>query len=170
MLNRLLQPTRLLAITKEEREFHRKTAVKCFNRAWDYLLMASRSAEDSKAMLHLAHASRYHWGIVGTPRNLAVGDWQLARVYSALGNSELSPEFALSSLKGCESEHWDDLVPSAMEALARAYATGGDFRNAEKLLKMARKKLDRLVIEKEDREIYASQIRETESFLKRKAT
>lgn len=56
-----------------------------------------------------------------------------------------------------------------MEALARAHVTGGDFRNAEKSLKIARKKLDALVIEKEDREIYASQIHETESFIRRRA-
>lgn len=118
-------------------------------------------------MLHLAHASRYHWGIIGTPRNQAVGDWQLARVYSAVGDSELSLKFALSCLASCEKNHLDDLAPLALEGVARTYVTAGDRRNAERLLRMAGKKLDRLVIDAEDRRICSAQIRETESLIHR---
>src|SRR6266581_7305438 len=50
-------------------------------------------------MLHLAHASRYHWSFVGTARNLAVGDWQISRVYAALNQSDLDLHFAKTSLE-----------------------------------------------------------------------
>jgi hypothetical protein len=39
-------------------EFHRKTAVACFNGAWDLLDKKDRSREEDLQMLHEAHASR----------------------------------------------------------------------------------------------------------------
>jgi hypothetical protein len=156
-----------LALAKNEREFHRKTAVACFNRTWDYLDMKHRDSKDEEEMLHLAHTSRYHWGIVGAPRQLAVGDWQLGRVYAALGEAELSLQYSLSSLRTCERQNLTDLIPSAMEGVARAYAAAGDGRNATKLLKMAREKLDKLSLDAEDRKIFQSQIRDTERLASR---
>ena len=65
----------VLKASREEREFHRRSGANCFNRAWDLLEKKDRSGEENLQMLHLAHASRYHWGLVGTPTNRAVGDW-----------------------------------------------------------------------------------------------
>jgi len=157
-----------LALTKAEREFHRKTAAACFNRAWDYLDMKKRDSWATEEMLNLAHASRYHWGVLKRPRQQAVGDWQLGRVYAALGNSELSLQYALSCLGTCEKQHLLDLLPSAMEGVARAYAVAGDLRNAARLLQMARKKLDSLRLGAEDKRIFASQIRETQLLIGRR--
>lgn len=51
---------------------------------------------DDDRMLHLAHASRHHWGEVvgstdlgqGGPANLARGEWLCSRVYAVLGRAE----------------------------------------------------------------------------------
>jgi hypothetical protein len=61
-----------VVLSKREREFHRKMAVRCFNETWDYLEKKKRTEQDDQEMLQLAHASRHHWGLVGTPRNKAV--------------------------------------------------------------------------------------------------
>lgn len=156
-----------LALTKAEKDFHRKTAAACFNGAWDYLDKKHRSSEDEEEMLRLAHTSRYHWGIVGTSRQQAVGDWQLGRVYAALGEPGLSLRYAFSSLRTCEDKRLTDLVPSALEGVARAYVAAGDNQNATRLLHMARKKLDKLSLEAEDRGIFQSQIRDTERLIHR---
>ena len=157
-----------MVLTKEEVEFHRKTAAACFNRTWDYLDMKKRDSRAAEEMLYLAHTSRYHWGVLKRPRQEAVGDWQLGRVYAAIGNSELSLQYALSCLRTCEKKHLDDLLPSAMEGVARAYAVAGDLPNAAKLHKMARQKLGRLKLEAEDRTNYASHIRETQRLIGRR--
>jgi hypothetical protein len=166
MLNTSAPSVELLRLTKSEREFHRKSAVTCFNRAWDYLDMKKRDPAAEEMMLHLAHASRYHWSIVGTPRNQAVGDWQLARVYAAVGAPELSLQFALSALNTCEKKHLDELLPSALEGVARAYAAAGDSTNGRRILKMARQTLARLELPADDRRIFSAQIRETEGLLR----
>jgi hypothetical protein len=57
-------------VTAEER---RRLAVDCFNRVWGLLEMPARTVEDDDELLHCAHASRYHWGEVGTPANRPAG-------------------------------------------------------------------------------------------------
>lgn len=104
---------------KGERDFHRSTAAMCFNEAWEYLEMKrKRSPEDERLMLHLSHTSRYHWGLVGTSRNRAVGDWQLSRIYAEIGQPVLALEFAKASLETCEGCHLSDLLHTAIEAMA----------------------------------------------------
>lgn len=146
---------------KTEREFHKKTAARTFNGAWDYLEMKDRSPKDDTQMLGLAHASRYHWGLVGTDRNRAVGDWQVSRVYAALGEPKLALRFAKSALSTCRKKGLVDIQPSAYEGVARAYAVARNVRNAAKFLAKARSLLDKLDLEKEEREIYLAQIEDT---------
>ena len=69
----------MIVMSKIKLEFHKKIAKQCFNEAWDYLDKKSRDANDEQKMLHLAHASLYHWGSVESALNFAVGDWQLSR-------------------------------------------------------------------------------------------
>ena len=56
--------------------------------------------EDDR-MLHMAHASRFHWEAVGTAANLARGEWQCSRVYAVLGRSEPSLHHARRVLEIC---------------------------------------------------------------------
>jgi len=145
-----------------DREFHRKSAVECFNRAWDYLDKKDRTVHDDQLMLHLAHASRYHWSFVGTPRNLAIGDWQISRVYAALNQPDLALHFAKTSLEIGEKNKLPGVVLTANEAMARAYATGKKNQLAREFLDKAKKSLRNISLDDEDRKIYSDQIRETE--------
>ena len=74
-------------------------------------------------MVHAAHASRYHWGQVGGPQQLAIGEWQCARVYSVLGRAEPALHHARRCLEIATAGDVPDwLIASAHEGMARAYA------------------------------------------------
>ena len=152
---------------KSEREFHRKAAVRCFNETWDYLEKKARTEEDNQKMLLLAHASRYHWSLVGTPRNEAVGDWQISRVYAALRQPHLSILFTKSSLETCKREGLSEELANAYEGAARGYATAEDYASAKKYLKSARNQLETLNLKPHDRKVYLDQIEETDKLIKR---
>ena len=154
-----------MSISNAERQFHRKTAVRCFNRTWDYLEKRDRSLEDDRQMLHLAHTSRFHWSLVGTPRNQAVGDWQVSRVYACLNQPSLALQFARASLETCKRNDLVDLMHTANEAMARAYAVAKDYSNARRFLAKASNQLRKSGIAGEDMKIYQSQIRETEKMI-----
>lgn len=154
-------------LSKREREFHRKTAARCFNQTWDYLEKKVRTKRDEQQMLQLAHASLYHWSLVGTPRNMAVGDWQISRVYTALRQPYLSLLFAKSSLEICKKEKLPEVLATAYEAVARAYAIAEDYASARKYLKSARDQLDALDLRDEDRKVYLCQINDTEKLIAR---
>jgi len=115
-------------------------------------------------MLLQAHTSRYHWAMVGNASNLAVGEWQISRVYADLKQSESSLLFAKSALDLCVKNKLSDLLPSAYEGMARAYATAKDAQEAIDYLAKARKELES-VKDKEDRKLYADQINETEELI-----
>jgi hypothetical protein len=66
----------------------RVLAAGLFNHVWTLLETPDRTPDQIDEMIHAAHASRYHWGEVGEPVNLARGEWQCARVYSVLGRGE----------------------------------------------------------------------------------
>jgi hypothetical protein len=151
---------------REEGGFNRKMAVKCFNQAWDHLEMKERSEQDDREMLQLAHASRYHWGLVGTSTNRAVGDWLISRVYVSLGQPQLSLLFARSCLETCEGDRLTEIVHTANEAMARAYAVAGYPAKAKEYLGKARRQLAALKLSKKDRAVYLKEIEETESLIK----
>ncbi len=154
-----------MTLSKGEGEFHRRTGAPCFNEAWDYLEKKDRDAHDDQHMLYLAHASRFHWSLVGTPRNKAVGDWQISRVYSALNQPQLALRFANSSLELCQKYDLSEILCTAYEAIARAYAVAKDHQSAKDFVKKAYEQLDASSVDDEDREIYLGQIRETEGLI-----
>jgi tetratricopeptide (TPR) repeat protein len=145
-----------------EREFHRKNGVECFNRAWEYLDKKDRTSYDDQLMLHLAHASRYHWSFAGTPKNLAIGDWQISRVYAALNEPDLALHFAKTSVQICQKNNLSEQLISAYEGMARAYATAKDHRLAREYINKARDQLRVTPMDDDDKKIYSDQIRETE--------
>jgi len=113
-------------------------------------------------MLNLAHASRYHWSFAGTPRNLAVGNWQISRAYAALNQSDLSLRFAKASLEIGEKNKLLDVIITAYEAMARAYATAKNYQLAREFIDKAKSYLHTSVLDEKDRGVYGGQIRETE--------
>src|SRR5437660_11817841 len=109
------------------REQPRQLAVDLFNEVWSLMERSDRTPADDDRVLHAAHASRHHWGLIGRPENLARGEWQVSRVYTVLGRGEPALHHARRCLEIC-AEHgigdWD--LAYAHEALARAYETAGD--------------------------------------------
>jgi DNA-binding transcriptional MerR regulator len=117
----------------------RKLAADLFNGVWALMETEDRTRAQDDRMLHMAHASRYHWEQVGTPANLARGEWLCARVYAVLGRAEPALHHAHRVLDICE-EHgigdWD--LAFAHEALARAHAVAGDRAATEEAFERAR--------------------------------
>ena len=127
-------------------------AKRLYNGVWAVLEKPDRSPEDADALINMAHASRYHWGNVGTPQHVAIGEWQIARVYSELGRGEpavFHARRALAIADGAEVDSW--LTASAYEGLARAYAVAGDRAVASEWKTKAVAALD-AVSDSEDRE------------------
>lgn len=147
-----------------EAEFHRKTAVACFNKAWEFLDKKERTPEDEMQLLTFAHASRYHWSQVGKPSNFAVADWQISRAYGELKQPAIALLFARSSLDLCQKNNLSELLTSGYEGMARAYAVAKDAKQAKEHIQRARLQLE-LVKDEEDRKIYAQQIADTEALL-----
>jgi DNA-binding transcriptional MerR regulator len=116
-------------------ESERRLAADLFNLVWTLLEQAGRTPEDDDRMVHAAHASRYHWGQVGGPEQLAIGEWQCARVYSVLGRAEPALHHARRCLEIATAGNTagtvpDWLVASAHEGLARAYLVAGQRESA----------------------------------------
>lgn len=106
---------------------HRRLAATLFNETWRLMEKEDRSVADDDRMLHMAHASRHHWGEVGTPANLARGEWQCSRVYAVLRRAEPCLHHARRALALCEAHglaDWD--LAFCHEALARGHAVAGD--------------------------------------------
>jgi tetratricopeptide (TPR) repeat protein len=137
-------------VNAEER---RRLAADCFNHAWTLLEKPDRSAAEDDELLHCAHASRYHWGEVGTAANRARGEWQCSRVYAVLGRAEPALHHARRCLETVEAspdemEEFD--LPFAFESLARAHALAGDDAEADEWLARARAAAEKIADE-EDR-------------------
>jgi DNA-binding transcriptional MerR regulator len=109
----------------------RQLAADLFNLVWMLLEQTGRTIEDDDRMVHAAHASRYHWGQVGGPEQLAIGEWQCARVYSVLGRAEPALHHARRCLEIATAGAVPDwMIASAHEGLARAYAIAGQRESA----------------------------------------
>jgi hypothetical protein len=120
-------------------EWHRKMAARLFNSTWGLLEKKRRTKEETDLMIHMAHASRYHWSVVGGPKEFAIGEWQISHVYAVLDRSEPSLYHAQRSLEICEAGGIGDFpLAYAYEALARAFAIAGKSRLREACMKLAK--------------------------------
>ena len=135
---------------------HREQGVILFNRVWEMLETPDRTPADDDQMVHAAHASRWHWsqaGEAGGSQQLAVGEWQCARVYAVVGRGEPALHHARACLTICEEAGLGDWVlAAAHEALARGSAVAGDLEQAGAWLERARASVARIA-ELEDREV-----------------
>jgi DNA-binding transcriptional MerR regulator len=162
-LRHLLDPQREAHVPNDaaaaiDADAERALAVRLFNATWDLMEKEDRSTDDDDRMLHMAHASRYHWGEIGKPENRARGEWQCSRVYAVLGRPEPCRHHAQRCLDICE-EHgigdWD--IAFAHEALARAAAIAGEAEEARTLTEQALR-LAEEIAEEEDRKIVLSDL------------
>ena len=117
----------------------RKLAVDLFNHVWTLLEKPARTRAEDDEMLHAAHASRYHWGVVGEPVNFSRGEWQCSRVYAVLGRAEPALFHAQRSLDLCLEHGIGDFdLAYAYEALARANRVAGNEDELRRNLEAAR--------------------------------
>jgi DNA-binding transcriptional MerR regulator len=141
------------AATPLDEEAERQLAIRLFNATWDLMEKEDRSPDDDDRMQHMAHASRYHWGEVGTPEHRARGEWQCSRVYAVLGRAEPCRHHAQRVLDICEANgigDWD--IAFAYEALARAAGVAGDADGARAFTERALQ-LAEAIEDEEDRKI-----------------
>lgn len=103
-------------------EAHEYFSAEYFNKAWEYIEKAEhRSVEDNMNMLHTAIVSLWHWTQREDvkPENLAVGYWQVSRVYNLIKQPNNARTYGLLSLK--YSEGLEPFYKAyAYETLARA--------------------------------------------------
>jgi hypothetical protein len=104
---------------------HKQLAATCFNATWDLLDLKERTHEEEERMIHLAHASFWHWTQVEghTPKNLSIGYWQLSRVYAVAGLGERANYYGERCLEvSLENQIEPFYIGYAYEAMGRANA------------------------------------------------
>src|SRR3990170_1377477 len=139
-------------MTPRDAKLHRRFAVECFNATWKLILKKRRTRGDDVRMVHLAHASRHHWGIAGGPRNWAIGEWQVSHVYAVLRRGEPALYHARRCLETCRKHGVRDFpLAYAFEALARASHVAGSRRDVTRYWALAAKAGSKIA-EREDRE------------------
>lgn len=139
-------------------EDHKKLAIECFNKTWSYIDLKSRTTEEDLEMIHLAHSSRYHWGIAGTELEKGRGEWQISRVYSIVNQGQSALLHAEAYLDICNKNNYQDWdISFAFEAMAYAYKV---LENNELLELYKKKGLDSLkgIKDPNDREYAKSEL------------
>jgi hypothetical protein len=140
-------------------EEHKRFAVNLFNLTWSLLDKKDRTTEDDDKMIHVAHASRYHWGEIGTPLEFERGEWQISRVYSTLGRSEPARFHAQRCLDICtENDIGDFDIAFAYEAMARALSIAEDKAGCTKHLQLANRAAEN-IRKKEDKDYFLSELK-----------
>jgi hypothetical protein len=142
-----------------EKDCHKKFAVDCFNLAWSLMEKKDRTKDEDDRMVHAAHASRFHWGEIGTPVEFERGEWQISRVYSVLKRSQPALYHAKRCLEICRENDigdWD--IAFAYEGMARACAVAGQEEESRKYIEPAQKAGEQIK-EKEDRDYLPSELR-----------
>ena len=142
----------------QTQDLDKKLAVDLFNQTWDLLDKTDRTPEEVDTMIHAAHASRYHWGEVGTPLEFARGEWQISRVYAVLNRPEPALYHARRCLDLCQANEIGDFdLAFAYEALARAYATAGELDKSGEYIELAMQAAEQIE-DKDNREYFESEL------------
>jgi len=142
----------------DQGKFHRQCAVDCFNGTWDLLEKTDRTTADDARMIHMAHASRYHWGEIGTPLNFARGDWQISRVYAVLGEGANALKYGQSCLLLCQENGFTDFdLAFAYEAIVRAYSVLGEATQQAQYLQLAQQ-AGEAIAEEDEKKYFFSEL------------
>ncbi len=122
----------------EDDKIHKKMAIDLFNYTWELLDKEKRTIAEDDEMIHASHASRFHWGKIGTPTHFERGEWQISRVYSVLCHPQAALYHAQRCLAICEENEIADFdLAFAYEAVARAYAVTDNDDEKKKFYKLA---------------------------------
>ena len=148
-----------------EPEFDVKAAHKYFAprlnvECWNLLDKDDRTEDENRRMLMAAFASCYHWIHTGSNVNQQRGEWLIARVYAALGDSESCLKHAQRCMewtKQVDDQYQDFDFAYAHEMVARGYAMTGNQEEARKYHALAVELGNKISGEK-DREIFLSDL------------
>ena len=141
---------------KEAPMDHRALGVDLFNKTWTLMEKQTRTAEENDEMIHMAHASAYHWRQVGTQANRSRSEWQCSRVHVLAGQVEQALYHARRCHEIVEAnsdgsmEDWD--LPAAYEALARAHLAARDVPEAQRWAEIGRAATERIA-DDDDRKV-----------------
>ena len=142
-----------------EQEWHKRTAITLFNLVWSLLDKKDRTKQEDDKMVHAVHASRFHWGEIGTPVEFERGEWQISRVYSVLNRPQSALYHAERCLEICKEHNIGDFdIAFAYEAMARAHAVAGDKSDCEKYIKLA-KEAGEQIKKKEDKDLFFNDLK-----------
>jgi hypothetical protein len=142
----------------QPKELHKKFATDLFNLTWSLLDKKDRTVEEDDKMIHAAHASRFHWGEIGTPLEFERGEWQISRVYSVLKRSEPALYHAKRCLEICKKNNIGDFdIAFSYEALARAHGVAGLKEQCKENLELA-KKAGQQIKKDEDRNYFLGEL------------
>jgi hypothetical protein len=150
-----------------ELEWHKKMAAQLFNHTWGLIDKKDRNTNESDEMIHSAHASRYHWGIVVSsgkypktgPMNLERGDWQISRVYSILKRPFAAEYHAKRGLQICTDNNIGDYdIAWAYEAMARAYSISRNKKTELKKYLDLAKEAGNKIKKEDDKKLFFSEL------------
>lgn len=141
-----------------DEEVHRKLAAGLFNFTWDLIDKEDRDNTENEIMVNAAHASTFHWTIVGTSLQIARGEWLISRTYALTGRSEPALFHAKKTLEMCLDENLGNFdLGFAYEAMARSFGVQGNPDKSSEFLDRATTTAEK--VEKEqDREWLMSNI------------
>jgi hypothetical protein len=143
---------------QDQPEVQRQFAINLFNLTWDLMEKSDRSQAETDQMIHAAHASCYHWGVVGQPVNLARGEWQISRVYAILNRAEPCLYHADRCLQiTLENDLKDFDLAFAYEAMARAHQLTGDAAEKQKFISLAHE-AGEAIADKADRDYFMTEL------------
>ncbi|QDU62334.1 hypothetical protein Pan216_32010 [Planctomycetes bacterium Pan216] len=143
-------------------KYHRTFAATCNNLAWTLSSKKRTRAEDAE-MLNAAHASAYHWHLIGDDINRMRATMLLAEVHAALGMGPTALAYANEMrdyFLGHETPDWELAFTHAVHAHA-AHAAGEKQAYAESYQK-AKKAID-AISDPNDREIVEETFRQIPS-------
>jgi hypothetical protein len=137
-----------------ERAQHVAFAKQANQETWRLLEQAGRSEVDDNTMIHAAHASAFHWEMVGGAEESTRADWLLSHVYSVLGQATPALHYARRCLATCEREGLGGFdLAYAYEAMARANAVAHEVAAAVEWRAKAQEQATEIA-DAEDREIF----------------
>jgi hypothetical protein len=137
-----------------ERAEHVAFAKQANRETWTLLERDDRTEVDDNSMIHAAHASAFHWQMVGGSEESARADWLLSHVYAVLGQPEPTVRYARHCLATCEREGLVDFdLAYAYEAMARSAAVAHDTATAVEWRTKAEQAADEIA-DPEDRELF----------------
>ena len=139
-------------------ENHKALGIALYNYVWTFLEMTERTDAENETMVNATHASRYHWGKVGTPREFSIGEWQISRVYSVLGWAEPALFHGRRALRYCEANGLGDfMLAYSYEAIARAAAVGNDAALYRATMRIANSAVEGIA-EEDDRAMFVQDL------------